>query len=253
MVAKQHIQAFVLHTAPFAERDLIATLLTPGEGRITAIAKNAQNSKRFPGGLERFRKIRAVLSSKPGRDMHLLLEMNVTQPFHHIETSYEKITVGTYATELIRELARDGADSARLFDLLDRFYSALDEGGDDVMSLEVLLHNFELHILELVGLHPSLYRCFRCDRHHSEFERVQCARTGEGLLCPECKRPGEAVGVLDEATLAALHFYQMPSMHVPEHLDQPAVRQQARRVIRASLGNALVHDLKSQQLLDAVW
>jgi DNA repair protein RecO (recombination protein O) len=250
---KRHTQVFVLRAVPYGERDVIVTLLSRELGRVSAMAKNARTSKRFAGGLELFRRAEAILEVRAGREMHLFLEMKVERSWPRIESSYEKITVGAYATELLRELAREGQPGEELFSLLERFYDTLEGCEDTLVAQETALRSFELELLGVYGATPSLRACHRCGRSHREMERLQCMRTGEGLLCVECRRPGEAVGQLERETLDALLYWEQPwQMVAPAVLDTASVRRQARRVLDASFQQILARPLKSRAMLDEV-
>lgn len=251
MTQTQRTEAFILRAIPYKERDLVVTLLTPEHSRISAIAKNARSSRRFGGGVQLFRKVEAML--KPKSDMFLFLEMEVVRDFPTLESSYEKITIGSYGTELLRELTREGAESAALFNLLEGFYSELEVLGDDIQTLETVLHFFELRLLENFGAVPSLWHCQRCGLHHTEMERLHCTRNGEGLLCTNCRRPGEAVGTIERDTLTLLQHFDQPSVEIPDAWLLPEARQQARRVLNSSFQLILQRDLKSRAMLETVW
>ena len=110
----------------------------------------------------------------------------------------------------------------------------LDACEDEAMAIETMLHHAEMGILDHFGALPSLDECHRCGRAHDEMEKLQCLRSGEGLLCGACRRSGEAVGVLRREALDALHYYRAPGGHAPEAIAQSAARQQARRVLHNS-------------------
>lgn len=250
---KENFEAFVLRAVNYAERDVIVTLFTKERGAISAIAKNARTSKRFPGGIHLFRKVDAMVDIKPNRDVHIFVEMKVLAHYPNIESSYDKITVGSYGTELLRELGKgDVEGNPVLFALLEAFYRELDELGDDTQTVTTILHHFELRMLTRFGALPSLYTCHRCGTSHEDLDRLPFKRSGEGLLCPECRRPGEAVGIVDQDSLAILHYYHEPSGDPPEAMVIPEARQQARRIIENSFQLILQRDLKSRAMLETV-
>lgn len=250
MSDKQHMEAFILRAVPYGDRDVIVTLLTSDMGRISALAKNARSSRRFAGGIQPFRRADVILSCKPNREMHLFLEMKVTQGFPAIEKSYDKITLASYATELLRELAREDGESAQLITLLGAFYEDLNVAEEDPEQLEAILRYFEFRLLDRFGAQPSLYHCHRCGKAHEDFERLQCLRTGEGLLCGTCRLPGEATGTLEADTLQLLHHFDRLELPLP--LVASKSKKQARRIIQTSFQNILEKDLKSRAMLDTV-
>lgn len=252
MSDKRYTEAFVLRAVSYGERDVIVTLLTADQGRISALAKNARSSRRFAGGLQPLRKARVLLQHKPNREMQLFLEMEVQKGWSAIEKSYDKITIASYATELLRELAREDAESAKLIDLLEAFYDDINVAEDDLNQLETILRYFQLRLLERFGASPSLYHCHRCGLDHKDMERLQCTRSGEGLLCVECRVPGEATGILESRTLELLHDFDKLEYAHKEAREDAVAKRQARRILQTSFENILEKDLKSKAMLDTV-
>lgn len=252
MSQKEHTTAFILRAIPYAERDLIVTLFTREHGLRSAIAKNARSSKRFSGGVQLFRKVDAMLQTRPNKDVDLFLEMRVLEHYPNLENNYDKITIGSYGSELMRELSRGEADSSASFALLEAFYQELNDLGDDSRTLDTILHHFEMLVLKGFGALPSFYQCHRCGKDHTDMERLQCKRTGEGLLCMSCRQPGEAVGLIESDTLEVLHYYGQPRGEMPEAMLMPEVRFQARRVLQNSFRLILQKDLKSRPMLESI-
>ena len=252
MAQKETAHAFVLRVVQYAERDLIVTLFTREHGLCSAIAKNARSSKRFGGGLHLFRQLRVILQPKAQQGMYLLLEGSVEAHYPGLEKAYDKIVVGSYATELLRELCEGEVESEAIFELLGDFYTQLDTLPARPQALEALLHHFELQVLANFGVLPSLYQCHRCGTAFDKLSALQCKRTGEGLLCEGCKKPGEAVGSIEPGTLDALHYYMRPQGPPPGALGDEHSRQQARRLIQHSFRLILQKDLKSRAMLEGV-
>ena len=250
---KEKLTAFVLRAIPYGERDLIVTLLTRERGLRSAIAKNARSSKRFAGGVQLFRKIEAMLQPRLNQEVDLFVEMRVLDHYPNLERTYETITLGSYGSELVRELSRGDGDPEQTFDLLEAFYQQLERAHPTTpLALEAILHRFEVLVLQGFGALPSLYACHRCGTRHDQMERLQCKRTGEGLLCATCRQPGEAVGQIEASTLDLLHYYQRPTAQPPEAVALSEARFQARRVLQNSFRLILQKDLKSRPMLDSI-
>lgn len=245
--------AFVLRRVNYGEKDLIITVLGRDTGKFSALAKNARASKkRFGGGLQPMRCLRLSYTHKSGRDLAHLREIEVIEDFPVLESDFDRITIGSYATELVREVSQEADAEPKLFDLLRAFYRHLSEADPAVLALETTLHHFELSLLELHGALPSLYTCFRCEKPAEQMQKLRCTRSGEGLLCGACRRSGEPVGLLEPATLDVLRYFWRPDDRAPQGLTDPAVLEQARRVLAASFEQMLDRPLKSRPMLDTV-
>ncbi|MEZ4458847.1 MAG: DNA repair protein RecO [bacterium] len=246
--------AFVLRTVAYGDNDVIVTLLGRTTGRISAIARSARaNSKRFSGCLEPLRTIDATVSVRPNRDLGSLTNASVLHDYPGLETSYERITVASYVTELVRACTREGADAQDVYDLLASTYVHLATCEMLPEVLQAITHHFELQLLDLNGAAPSLDGCHRCGCVIDAMDKLRCSRNGEGLLCASCLQPQERYGVLDERTLASLRYLVDPQGAVPDGLANDDVMAQVRRVIDSSLERLLDSEIRSRPMLDSLF
>lgn len=272
MSKPQQASAFILRKVDYGDQDQIITVFGRENGKFSALARNARASKkRFGGGLQPMRQLRLSYTHAANRSMASLREIEILRDYRGLDASFDKITIASYATELVREFVQEASAEPETFDLLDAFYSdlaaqnisqptkssadsALDSSVEpSVYLLEAMLFQFELCLLGIHGALPSLGRCFRCGLGAEEMEKLRCMRTGEGLICGACRRPGEAVGVLSGATAGLLYYLQKPAGTPPEGLCEPGVHQQIRRVLDAALEQVLAGPLNSRVMLDALF
>jgi DNA repair protein RecO (recombination protein O) len=249
----QHHQtrAFVLKTVDYGERDVIVTLLGRDTGRFSAIARAAKSSrKRFAGGLAPMRCLQANFTTRPNRDLATLEEIAILTDFSGIETSLEKIAAASYATELVRELCREADDARATFDLLDGFYDRVARL-EHLPALDTLLRHFELSLLEIHGAAPVLDHCARCGLEPEAMDRLRLTRCGAGLICADCRHPGEAVGTIEVETLSLLQYFRDLDSPMAVSLNEHILFQ-ARRVIRHSIEQHLNAPLRSQSMLESV-
>jgi len=247
-------RAFVLRTVNYRDSDLIVTLLGHGFGKFSAIARRARASKqRFGGSLLPMRTIEVSFRMRPQRDLAVLEGADVVEDFRDIETSYDRITIASYGTELVRAMTRDEDRADTVFEILRRFYMAVAGCDDSLDVLESVLHHFEWSLLEASGGAPSIDRCHRCGAAAESMDKFRCARGGEGLVCRSCVVARERYGVLDDQTLAVLRYLKRPEGNAPRGIAEPQIRGQVRRVIDASLARFIDVELKSRGMLESVF
>lgn len=245
--------AFVLRTVDYGDSDVIVTLLTRESGKVSAIARSAKRSKkRFAGCLLPMRSIHARVEIRANGGLARLVEASVVCGFEGIEKSFEKITIASYATELVRESLKEGEAGAPSFDLLENLYQSLADAADQVPVLRMMVHHFELSLLELLGASPMFYHCHRCQRPSSEFDKYRCSRTGEGLVCGDCRSESEQYGILSPETLSVLHYLSRPGATAPQAVAESNALAQVRRVIDASLESMMDKTPKSRPMLDEI-
>ncbi|MGM0559328.1 MAG: DNA repair protein RecO [Myxococcota bacterium] len=251
MTASASILGFVLRKVDYGERDIIVTVFGRETGKFTAMAKSARGSKRrFGGGLQPMRCLRIDYRPAKSDGLAFLNSIEVEEDYRHLENDYECITLASYATELVRCVVQDNQPDQATFDLLRDLYRQLPDISGGLSAREVLLHHFELRLLSYHGAAPSVDVCFRCGKKVERFDKLRCARNGQGMLCGACYRPGEGTGILHLATLEALRYMREPDGDVPEGWHEPSVREQARRVIDASFAQLLDAPLKSKPMVD---
>ncbi len=242
--------AFVLRTTDYGERDIIVTLLGRDTGRFSAIARSAKTSRRrFAGSLQPLRCLNASFTTRAQSDLATLTDAQVITDYPGIELDLEKIALASYATEIVRETCHEGDDASEVFDLLEDFFARLSTDAPTLPQSRALLARFELHLLAALGALPSLDGCARCGTSAQNLEKLMCSRLGEGLICPECRRLGEPLGVLFPEAFQLLQAYISDDTIPDALLNNDSARAQARRVIDTSLAQLIDRELKSRSML----
>jgi DNA repair protein RecO (recombination protein O) len=117
----------------------------------------------------------------------------------------------------------------------------LDDGGDP----RLIQRYFELHLLDLEGYRPQLYRCIHCDRWVEEETNYFDISEG-GVLCPSCASTLSVGRRISVAAQKVIRFLQRspvadcqrlrlkPSLHDEiEHLAADYIRYIAERPPRS--------------------
>ena len=224
--------ALVVRTVDYGESDRVVTLFTRTHGKLGAIARAARKSlKRFGAGLALFGVGEATLNERPGADLATLESFDAARGFPLLLTDVAKVAHGGYACELVRELVPPHQPEPQLFDQLVNFLDYLERHPARAETLRV----FELHVLDSVGLRPTLDRCTRCDDDVLDQPgQVFPVRAG-GVVCGACHGDGPALD--GEARLALLGAQELPL----EHADKVALAPSVNAACRAAL-SALIHD-----------
>lgn len=179
--------AIVLRRVEYGDYDLIITLFTPDQGKVSVIAKSAKKStKRFPGILELFARLEVVI--RRGRrkgGLAVLQEASLTAAFFHIRESILKTAYASYWAELINIWLEEGQPQPTLYRLLAFVLTELDA---QRMAPEVLSLIFQLRLLALAGFRPNLTHCTlcRCDPTCKLENRVYASLSKGGIVCCDC-------------------------------------------------------------------
>lgn len=182
--------AIVIKSIQFEERHRIVTAITQNHGVISAMARNAIQSKRFGGSLDLFNASDWVISTKPHSDLVILLESQSRFSFENLKKDYEKLSLASAFTEFLTRVVPQHQPCPEFFQLHANALYGLNEVPRVQGSEIYFLNNYLLKLLQLSGNQPQMGSCLNCsialeslDPHSS----VNCLVAAAGWICPECR------------------------------------------------------------------
>ncbi len=174
----------MLKASDFGEAHRIVTLLTPGRGKLQAVAKGVKRpTSRLAAALLPFTHARLLLWE--GRTLDGISQAEIRHSFRPLREDLGRMTRAFYACELVGEMVPEGPEAAAVFRLLLYALGLLAYGGQPDLALRYL----ELHLLRLTGHLPRLDACAGCG--HPVAPPVRFVPGAGGCLCAACARsPG---------------------------------------------------------------
>jgi DNA repair protein RecO (recombination protein O) len=228
-------EAIVLSRFDFGEADRILTLITPGSGKLKAIAKGIRRpTSRLGGSLEPFAELQVALAR--GRTFEVVTQVSVGHAWLNLRDSLESAATAWYLAELADRSLEERTAAEPLYSLLRRAYGLLDAG----MAPGRVARWYEMHLADELGMRPEVDRCAECDRMLDAGERYRWVPDMGGVLCERCPGPGhDRVGLsldglkllkayqrLDIAAIAALRLAETTEREV-----EAAMREFIRHVL----------------------
>lgn len=119
----------VITVHPFRESDLIARLLTPTFGKISAIGRHARGSKkRFPSSIDLFDRGNARLTREKNGGLGLK-EFSPSHTLSQLRADLDKLSAASFLCECVDRIVQEatGEDPRNTFELLDLALNAIDE------------------------------------------------------------------------------------------------------------------------------
>lgn len=179
-------QGVVLRTYKLGEADRIVVLLTPGAGKVRAVAKGVRRTKsRFGGRLEPFTQVDCSLYR--GRTLDTITQVEVLDAFAGIRADYDLVCAGSTILEAVDHLAQECVSGPRLYLLVLRALRALNAAP---ASPSLLLAAFLLKLMSLEGYAPELLVCVTCA---SPGPHTRLSVIAGGALCAACATGAEVV------------------------------------------------------------
>lgn len=121
-------ECLVLRKLEYGDSSLIATILTPDEGKISVMVRGARKPKsRFAGLFEIGNVLQLVCYLKPGRDLQNVKEASYAERLFQLRNSLEKMAMTSAAMELTSQLIHDREVNDAVYQTVRRFLVWMNE------------------------------------------------------------------------------------------------------------------------------
>ncbi len=197
-------EALLLRAVTYGESDLILTLFTETDGRLSAIARGARKGGRRTGGaLEPFHTLQVHLADRGG-DLVTLKEAQVAKVRGGVVASLTALEAAGEALRWVRHLCPPRTPEPAAWGTLTSLLDRLDALGG--ASPRALLAKASARLLSDVGYALELERCISCGKPCPE-GRVACVDVARGgIVCVDCG--GARLRLASDVRLLALAAQQ---------------------------------------------
>lgn len=246
-MAIQKTEAIVLKRQDLRETSLVVTFYTKEFGKINGVLKGIKGPKsQYLSFLQPFTHNEIVLYERTDRDLHLVSQCELKDLFPTIRQDLARIAHAYYFIELVNELTADHDTNPGVFESLISSLRLLSvEDGGKVARI------FEVKLLKLLGLEPSLDSCVRC--RTSEFDQIRFSPLLGGLLCERCFREDERAIPALRGTIASIsHIKEMAWDQATRLKLSSDVAENLREVLGNFLDFQLGKRLKSLDFLEKI-
>jgi DNA repair protein RecO (recombination protein O) len=240
--------AIVLSRFDLGEADRVLTLITPGGGKIKAIAKGVRRpTSRIGGSLEPFAELTVALAR--GRTFEVVTQVSVDHAWLRLRDSLESAATAWYLAELADKSLEEGHAAQALYLLLRRAYELVDAG----MAPGRVARWYEMRLADELGVRPEVDRCVECDRVLEAEETFRWVPPLGGVLCHRCPGPPAVRTGLSLEALKLLKAYQRLDIEALASLRlAPTVEREVEAAMREFIRHALERDARSLAFLDEV-
>lgn len=184
-MATYSTEAIVIKSTDFGEADKIVTLFSKHKGKLASIAKGVRKiESRKAASLDLLSQCKVFLAQ--GRNLDLILETDIINPFATLKTNLELATFGYQVAEMINEFVEEGSPNLSLYKQAIEVLEALDQSSN-VEDAEKIMGSYKLKFLSFLGFRPQLNKCANCNNLLIQSGNRFSARIG-GVVCGGCAR-----------------------------------------------------------------
>ncbi|NDJ59837.1 MAG: DNA repair protein RecO [Chloroflexi bacterium] len=220
----------ILKRRDFGEADRLLTVLTPGHGKLSVIAKGARKlASTKTGHVELFTRADALIHR--GRDFGIAVQVEQVAPHLLLREDLQRGAYAGYAAELVdRFVLEEGSDdghAAAVFNLLDATFARLSSATDDP---RLVLRYYELHLLDHAGFRPELTECVISHEAIQPEDQFISYGAGGAVRPQAAHRSPTGLVPVSMQTLKLLrhlqrsHYDQVRALQIPPDLHDDAER-----------------------------
>ncbi len=174
-------QALALRITPFSRTSHIVTWLTSEHGKVGTIIKGACRPKSlFLGQYDLFDTCELLYYTRERNGLHIAKECSSIILRRHFKADWRSASCASYICDMLSKLTLHGDAQPEFYRLANMILDLLSE---HPFKPQIIFW-FELKILTLSGVAPSLQKCTSCGCTLSSFSSFSAAKGG--ILCPNC-------------------------------------------------------------------
>lgn len=182
--------------------DKMLTILTPGLGKISCVAKGARRQRSALLAGTQFLCFGEYLMYK-GANTYNINSCETIEVFYNIRTDLDKLNNAVEITKIVRDVTEENENCYKILQLfLNTLYilSETEKNPDLVMSI------FKLKLLCFLGYTPRITECVNCKQK----ENLQYfSLKDNGFKCEPCARQDKSCLNMSESTFNAIKYIIM--------------------------------------------
>ena len=179
--------------------DKMLTMLTPGEGKISCVAKGARRPKStLLAGTQLLCFGEYVMYR--GQENYTINSCDTIEVFYNLRTDFEKLQYAANITKIIQDVTNENENSFRILQLyLNTLYmlSETDKNADFITSV------FKIKLLCLLGFKPQIETCTNCK---TEENLHYFSIKDNGIKCDNCYKDDKSCIKLSDSTVLAFKY-----------------------------------------------
>jgi DNA repair protein RecO (recombination protein O) len=199
------VEAVVLRHSDWGEADRLLWLFTREQGKVRAVAKGVRKLRsRKAGHLEPLTHVNLLLAR--GREMPIVTQAETVQPFTPLREDLKLWEYACHVVELLDRFTYEEGENRPLYRLLVDTLGRLSSEPES----ELVLHYYEVRLLDLLGYRPQLFHCAHCGKEIQAEDQFFSPQHG-GVLCPACGREVQGARPITLQALKYLRHFQRSS------------------------------------------
>ena len=182
--------------------DKMLTMLTPGLGKISCVAKGARRQKSALLAGTQFLSFGEYLMYK-GANTYNINSCETIEVFYKLRTDLDKLNYAVEITKIIRDVTEENQNCYKILQL---FLNTLYTLSETDKSPELIISIFKIKLLCFLGFTPRITECVNCkEKENLHFFSLR----DNGFKCEPCSKQDKSCLQMSESTMSAIKYIVM--------------------------------------------
>lgn len=182
--------------------DKMLTMLTPGLGKISCVAKGARRQRSALLAGTQFLCFGEYLMYK-GANTYNINSCETIEVFYKLRTDLDKLNYAVEMTKIIRDVTEENENCYKILQL---FLNTLYTLSETDKNSELILSIFKLKLLCFLGFTPRITECVNCKQKE---EISYFSLRDNGFKCSTCGKQDKSCLQMSESTQNAIKYIVM--------------------------------------------
>ena len=236
------VNGIILSENNLGDFDKMLTMLTPGLGKISCVAKGARRPKSaLLAGTQTFC-FGEYLMYK-GTSTYHINSVETIEVFHNIRTDLDKLKYAMHINKIVQDVTQENQNCYKILQLLLNTLYTISETNK---NLDLVLSVFKLRLLCILGFTPDLIECVNCKgKEKLRFFSLK----DNGFKCEICSRQDKSTIGINESTANALKYTVMaPAKKIYSFNLKDESLEEFKLVIKLYFNEKLEKEYKLEEL-----
>jgi DNA repair protein RecO (recombination protein O) len=245
-MAIQKSQGILLRRQDLRETSIILTFYTRSFGKIRGIVRGVRGPRgQFGGGaLEIAALDDLVFYERRRSDIYTVSQCDLVEYFSPLRGSLDRLSYAAYMAELMDSVTSLGDADEAAFDLLHKSLKLLCEEASPRRVARI----FEIKLLFLMGLMPSMGRCASCGSDAGASPRFSYMHGG--IVCGKCAGRDAGTSAIMPGTIRFIeHILQAPFEMAGRVKVAEPVGRELEKILRRFLDHHIERRLKTVEFI----
>ena len=179
--------------------DKMLTMLTPGAGKISCVAKGARRPKSTLLAGTQFLCFGEYMMYK-GTNTYNINSCETIEVFYNIRTDLDKLKYAVHITKIIQDVTNENQNCYKILQL---FLNTLYTISETDKNLDLILRIFKMRLLSILGFTPIIDECVNCKQKENI---TQFSLRDNGFKCETCGKQDKSCINMSESTKNAIKY-----------------------------------------------